>query len=213
MTSTTPLNAEQEESILHDILGHQISLDQETDVNLKHISTTIHTEPSSLLETEKTVQLQNNNKNNKESNESTHSASLFTLQLGQHDDSQSEEEEAEEEEKELNKNSLQNQLISGSNNNEKLTLNNEIKLTQTQTFNDSSTKKPDLDSNSTSPVSSSNPMSHNRQPNRPLRYFIVKSLSQENLEISVRKGVWATQRHNEPKFNEAFNVSVFSLFN
>lgn len=38
-----------------------------------------------------------------------------------------------------------------------------------------------------------------------LRYFIVKSCNRENLELSVQQGVWATQRSNEAKLNEAFD--------
>ncbi|CAN1812823.1 30-kDa cleavage and polyadenylation specificity factor 30 [Linum perenne] len=62
------------------------------------------------------------------------------------------------------------------------------------------------------------------QPNRtatPLppgisRYFIVKSCNRENLELSVQQGVWATQRSNEAKLNEAFDsaenvILIFSV--
>ncbi|XP_011011896.1 PREDICTED: 30-kDa cleavage and polyadenylation specificity factor 30-like [Populus euphratica] len=48
------------------------------------------------------------------------------------------------------------------------------------------------------------------------RYFIVKSCNLENLELSVQQGVWATQRSNEPKLNEAFDsaenvILIFSV--
>ncbi|KAL5157905.1 30-kDa cleavage and polyadenylation specificity factor 30 [Glycine soja] len=48
------------------------------------------------------------------------------------------------------------------------------------------------------------------------RYFIVKSCNRENLELSVQQGVWATQRSNESKLNEAFDsvenvILVFSV--
>lgn len=48
------------------------------------------------------------------------------------------------------------------------------------------------------------------------RYFIVKSCNRENLELSVQQGVWATQRSNEAKLNEAFDSSdnvilIFSI--
>ncbi|XVE67509.1 hypothetical protein DITRI_Ditri08aG0166800 [Diplodiscus trichospermus] len=48
------------------------------------------------------------------------------------------------------------------------------------------------------------------------RYFIVKSCNRENLELSVQQGVWATQRSNEAKLNEAFDsaenvILVFSV--
>lgn len=49
-----------------------------------------------------------------------------------------------------------------------------------------------------------------------IRYFIVKSCNRENLELSVQQGVWATQRSNEAKLNEAFDSSenvilIFSI--
>lgn len=40
------------------------------------------------------------------------------------------------------------------------------------------------------------------------RYFIVKSLTVEDLEASVRNGIWATQAHNEITLNEAYAVSI-----
>jgi YT521-B-like domain/RNA recognition motif. (a.k.a. RRM, RBD, or RNP domain) len=49
---------------------------------------------------------------------------------------------------------------------------------------------------STSPVKSSE------------RYFIVKSLTLQDLEQSVKNGIWATQSHNEDVLNKAYNVSV-----
>ncbi|MCJ1377418.1 hypothetical protein MMC17_000513, partial [Xylographa soralifera] len=36
------------------------------------------------------------------------------------------------------------------------------------------------------------------------KYFIVKSLTVEDLELSARTGVWATQAHNEEALNRAF---------
>ncbi|KAK8567782.1 hypothetical protein V6N13_105729 [Hibiscus sabdariffa] len=48
------------------------------------------------------------------------------------------------------------------------------------------------------------------------RYFIVKSCNRENLDLSVQQGVWATQRSNEAKLNEAFDsaenvILIFSV--
>lgn len=40
------------------------------------------------------------------------------------------------------------------------------------------------------------------------RYFIVKSLTVEDLELSVRNGIWATQSHNEEALNEAYEVCM-----
>ncbi|XP_009599048.1 30-kDa cleavage and polyadenylation specificity factor 30-like [Nicotiana tomentosiformis] len=53
-------------------------------------------------------------------------------------------------------------------------------------------------------------------PQGTSRYFIVKSCNPENLELSVQQGVWATQRSNEAKLNEAFDsvenvILVFSI--
>lgn len=41
----------------------------------------------------------------------------------------------------------------------------------------------------------------------PNKYFIVKSLTLQDLELSVRNGIWATQSHNEEALNKAFEVS------
>jgi hypothetical protein len=40
------------------------------------------------------------------------------------------------------------------------------------------------------------------------RYFVVKSLTVEDLELSIRNGIWATQAHNEAALNQAFEVSA-----
>ncbi|KAK6534573.1 hypothetical protein TWF281_005886 [Arthrobotrys megalospora] len=46
------------------------------------------------------------------------------------------------------------------------------------------------------------------------RYFIVKSLTLEDLDTSVSNGIWATQTHNEAALNEAYLASenVFLIF-
>ncbi|KAI9887015.1 MAG: hypothetical protein M1823_001159 [Watsoniomyces obsoletus] len=46
------------------------------------------------------------------------------------------------------------------------------------------------------------------------RYFIVKSLTVEDLESSVRNGIWATQKHNETVLNEAYaaGINVYLIF-
>jgi hypothetical protein len=45
-------------------------------------------------------------------------------------------------------------------------------------------------------------------------FFIVKSLTLQDLEASVLNGVWATQSHNEPRLNQAFNTAdnVYLIF-
>jgi len=41
------------------------------------------------------------------------------------------------------------------------------------------------------------------------KFFILKSLTMEDLELSVQTGIWATQSHNEEVLNKAFAVSGF----
>jgi len=48
------------------------------------------------------------------------------------------------------------------------------------------------------------------------RYFVIKSNNHKNLVLSVENNVWATQRHNEERLNEAFSnaphvVLLFSV--
>ncbi|KAI1143341.1 hypothetical protein F5Y05DRAFT_149882 [Hypoxylon sp. FL0543] len=46
------------------------------------------------------------------------------------------------------------------------------------------------------------------------KFFILKSLTVEDLELSVRTGVWATQSHNEEALNNAFKAvdNVYLVF-
>ncbi|KAF5008226.1 hypothetical protein FDECE_5501 [Fusarium decemcellulare] len=46
------------------------------------------------------------------------------------------------------------------------------------------------------------------------KFFILKSLTVEDLELSVRTGIWATQSHNEDTLNNAFKAadSVYLVF-
>ncbi|KFY19599.1 hypothetical protein V493_07896 [Pseudogymnoascus sp. VKM F-4281 (FW-2241)] len=46
------------------------------------------------------------------------------------------------------------------------------------------------------------------------KYFIVKSLTVEDLEMSVRNGVWATQSHNEAALDKAYKTAetVYLIF-
>ncbi|KAG5646030.1 hypothetical protein DXG03_004632 [Asterophora parasitica] len=48
----------------------------------------------------------------------------------------------------------------------------------------------------------------------PQRYFILKSLTQFDLDLSVEKGLWATQKHNEGILDQAFRTSqdVYLIF-
>ncbi|AEE31221.1 30-kDa cleavage and polyadenylation specificity factor 30 [Arabidopsis thaliana] len=66
-----------------------------------------------------------------------------------------------------------------------------------------------------------NPADQTNRTSHPLpqgvnRYFVVKSNNRENFELSVQQGVWATQRSNEAKLNEAFDsvenvILIFSV--
>lgn len=49
------------------------------------------------------------------------------------------------------------------------------------------------------------------QPPVKDKYFIVKSLTVEDLDLSVRNGLWATQSHNEETLNKAFEVCALML--
>lgn len=40
------------------------------------------------------------------------------------------------------------------------------------------------------------------------KYFVLKSLTLQDLELSVRNGIWTTQSHNEEILNKAFQVRV-----
>ncbi|KAK9331155.1 YT521-B-like domain-containing protein [Lipomyces starkeyi] len=49
---------------------------------------------------------------------------------------------------------------------------------------------------------------------RPDAFFVVKSLTVEDLELSVQTGVWATQAHNERVLNDAYDSgdNVYLIF-
>lgn len=40
------------------------------------------------------------------------------------------------------------------------------------------------------------------------KFFVLKSLTVEDLDLSVRTGIWATQSHNEEALNAAFKVTT-----
>ncbi|TGO65089.1 hypothetical protein BCON_0004g00860 [Botryotinia convoluta] len=46
------------------------------------------------------------------------------------------------------------------------------------------------------------------------KFFVVKSLTVEDLELSVRNGIWATQTHNEEALNKAYQAAdnVYLIF-
>ncbi|XP_058086633.1 uncharacterized protein LOC131233838 isoform X2 [Magnolia sinica] len=48
--------------------------------------------------------------------------------------------------------------------------------------------------------------SRNEKPDTT-RYFVIKSLSHHNIQLSIEKGIWATQVMNEPILEEAFHNS------
>ncbi|KAK9323094.1 YT521-B-like domain-containing protein [Lipomyces orientalis] len=59
------------------------------------------------------------------------------------------------------------------------------------------------------PGTSPQPRTH-----RPEAFFVVKSLTVEDLDLSVQTGVWATQAHNEHVLNDAYNSvdNVYLIF-
>lgn len=68
-----------------------------------------------------------------------------------------------------------------------------------------------IESSPTSPIIESQPgpksVPANDSNHRKDKFFILKSLTVEDLDNSVRSGVWATQSHNEVALNDAFQVS------
>lgn len=56
-------------------------------------------------------------------------------------------------------------------------------------------------------LESSNP-NKNSKPGYQTRYFIIKSLNYDNIQVSVEKGIWATQVMNEPILEGAFHVRI-----
>ena len=63
-------------------------------------------------------------------------------------------------------------------------------------------ESPVIKATEDSPVSSSTPV--NLTPTN--RYFIMKSLTKDDLAWSVANKLWATQPHNESVLNDAFKV-------
>ena len=57
----------------------------------------------------------------------------------------------------------------------------------------------------------STPSSGSEPSKKGDRYFILKSLTVDDLALSVRTGIWATQSHNEQVLNSAFNVSTVHM--
>jgi len=45
-----------------------------------------------------------------------------------------------------------------------------------------------------------------------MRYFVMKCVSYNNLEIALQNHIWATQAHNEVKLNQAYRVRLKITF-
>ncbi|KAJ6106736.1 hypothetical protein N7512_010253 [Penicillium capsulatum] len=70
---------------------------------------------------------------------------------------------------------------------------------------------PSNDDEETSVISEPSPAP--AQEGSPLdRFFVVKSLTVEDLELSKQSGIWATQTHNETNLNHAFEVRPDRFF-
>ncbi|KAF8194789.1 YT521-B-like domain-containing protein [Mycena galopus ATCC 62051] len=63
-------------------------------------------------------------------------------------------------------------------------------------------------SSSASPGGSTSTTSSMLARHFPQRFFILKSLTREDLDLSVRTGVWATQQHNEGVLDRAFRTAA-----
>ena len=71
------------------------------------------------------------------------------------------------------------------------------------------TLSPEQPPTSTSPQASNAGLdleSERKAPKVAEKYFVVKSLTIEDLDLSVRNGIWATQAHNEAALNKAYKV-------
>jgi RNA recognition motif-containing protein len=85
-----------------------------------------------------------------------------------------------------------------------------------QQVNASSPKTPKADAEGVDGLQDGVPESSTQQDGEEVpgtsssfsKYFIVKSLTLQDLELSVRNGIWATQSHNEDVLNKAFRVST-----
>jgi hypothetical protein len=66
----------------------------------------------------------------------------------------------------------------------------------------------------TEPAGALKPAIVDEMPPQKDKFFILKSLTVEDLELSVSTGIWATQSHNEDALNNAFKVadSVYLVF-
>ncbi|KAM0244058.1 hypothetical protein ACHAP5_006628 [Fusarium lateritium] len=71
-----------------------------------------------------------------------------------------------------------------------------------------------ITSPTTEPAEVLNPGVVDEMPSQKDKFFILKSLTVEDLELSVSTGIWATQSHNEDALNNAFKVadSVYLVF-
>ncbi|XP_075692702.1 3'-5' RNA helicase YTHDC2 isoform X3 [Rhinoderma darwinii] len=67
---------------------------------------------------------------------------------------------------------------------------------------------------SPSPPSVKSSKSPSPRPNMLVKYFIMKSSNQRNLDISQQKGIWSTIKSNERKLNRAFweSSTVYLVF-
>ncbi|KAK9451465.1 YT521-B-like domain-containing protein [Limtongia smithiae] len=63
-------------------------------------------------------------------------------------------------------------------------------------------------------VEAAKPPELTHRQHQPESYFVLKSLTVDDLELSVQTQTWATQEHNEAVLNEAYNTSdnVYLIF-
>ncbi|CAH9086289.1 unnamed protein product [Cuscuta europaea] len=70
-----------------------------------------------------------------------------------------------------------------------------------------SDSEADYHANSCEQIGISAEVGNRRRRLYSTRYFIIKSLTHDNFQLSVNKGIWATQVMNEPILEEAFHNS------
>jgi hypothetical protein len=79
--------------------------------------------------------------------------------------------------------------------------------------NPSLAQTPSLETDTKTSESGEKPVTHDKQETEDTpphdKFFVLKSLTVEDLELSVRNGIWATQSHNEEALNKAYQVCKF----
>ncbi|KIJ64608.1 hypothetical protein HYDPIDRAFT_89999 [Hydnomerulius pinastri MD-312] len=84
-------------------------------------------------------------------------------------------------------------------------LSSDEEMTKSQPWAGADLRSPKAKARSASSYASTN--SSFLTQHFPKRFFILKSLTQFDLDLSVERGLWATQKHNEAILDQAFRTS------